>query len=159
MSHNKSHSKAIAKWLKKAPAAIHSAGLKVAIFDVVRFTYQDSGNASFNWKVETEAGTATFDYLRGKGVEPVGDRYDYRTVSGQSDKTALARYKLAVPVLRRVRSGSLKRTQVVNVIPSDFYAQNAKLKQAEDRARKSTEAAMKEAFDKYMKEGPYGKSS
>jgi len=84
MSSNDLYALGIEERLREIPkqAAVRMA--KRAFRTVIQLTYQDSGQAAFNWHFSINSGSTAepFDYVRDPQTEPsVGDRGDKRTLS------------------------------------------------------------------------------
>ena len=151
-NHNKMVAANIAKWLKKGPAEVHAAGLEDTIYRVTETTYQDSGNASFNWEL-TEQGGNAYAYL--KGQSPVGITGEGRTNAGMGYVTAVANFKRAQPTIHKVRSGKLSVTYISNPISSEQpdYAEHARLEEALNESVDRASHSMTAAFKKWMSNG------
>lgn len=154
MSSNKAYAKKIGQWLKKAPHYAHHAILSSLIWDVTENTYQDSGNASFNWKAvqgSNTSGSIRFNY----GIPPVGRSGDGRTDQGKEAITAAANYRRTSDLLYKVRTGRVKETTVFNPVATNLdYSKNAELKLAYSFARGRVDANMVAGLKRWMMEAP-----
>lgn len=146
MGRNSAESSRIAAWLRKGPDLVHAAGLAQAIHSVAVNTYQDSGNASFNWNA-TKNSKLTFKY--NYGIHPVGQRGDRRSASGDTKQTAEHRYQAASALIEQVRRGSVKESTVYNSISGD-YAERARVEQAMALSKSEIKTVMDAEFRRWL---------
>lgn len=161
MGRNARVSTRIIRDLKSLPGRVHAAGLEEAIFTLPMETRQDSGRAAFNWIAESGKSAARVYYSE-RGIPPVGERGENRTDTGSLlDAVSLYRVREAQNLLKSIRDGSISESTIANNIEegddSDYYARNAKLRQAMNDSKQAIESAMKEEVKAWHREHGNGR--
>lgn len=150
---NKATSNSLINDLKKLPGTIHAAGLQAAIYELPINTFQDSGNAAFNWVADSGKTTArVYLSLRGEGKDPVGNRGDNRTYNDMNlDAVSVFRAMQAHKLLQAIREGKVKVSTIANPIDDGSYDVNAEL----DKAIKASKDFIEDAMSKAAKSGSF----